>query len=238
MSHIKGVGVAEGLQSVFSPLDAMVSYTLLVVKTRSRTALFFCEQWLPRPVWVWRRSVPGAQRSLSAGDSARPETVWALTGPSPPADKYQTWTVSPSKIMKILQLHFNPISSFRSQFCSQWLNLHVWSLMLQTRGFLRSACVCAAAAALPGLRSCCGRKPLENVQTLHHSWVVWADHAPPHLTHRLNRSVRETNVVWALWWMCSDVGVTAPGYAQLLSQTLIFFLESIIDPFQFLYVLL
>lgn len=50
MSHIKGLGVAEGLQSVFSPLDTMLSYTLLVVRTRSRTALFFCEQWLPHPV--------------------------------------------------------------------------------------------------------------------------------------------------------------------------------------------
>lgn len=48
MSHIKGVGVAEGTQSVVSPLDAVVSYAL--VRTRSRTALFFCEQWLPRPV--------------------------------------------------------------------------------------------------------------------------------------------------------------------------------------------
>lgn len=91
------------------------------------------------------------------------------------------------KIMKILRLHFNPISSCWSQFCSWWLKPHMWSLMLQTRGFLRLACVCAAAAALPGLRSCCGRKPLENVQTLHHSWVVWAGHAPPHLTHRWNR---------------------------------------------------
>lgn len=44
MNHIKGVGVAEGLQSVFSQIDAMLSYTLLVVKTRSRIALFFCEQ--------------------------------------------------------------------------------------------------------------------------------------------------------------------------------------------------
>lgn len=90
------------------------------------------------------------------------------------------------------------------------------------RAYLRWACVGAAAAARPGPRSCCGRRPSESEQTPRHSWDVWSGRAPPRLAHRLEQTASGTNVLWG--FRGDAAGVTAPGCGQLLSQAVVFFL--------------